>query len=93
MPKKGFYFWVGKHEYFIETAQQNITQRFCEKILHKLNQKVCPSNVVCLRRLLRKAYLEEKQTSDGKIYYNIYGDGFGGYGTDPYDGLTTILQI
>ena len=38
--KKGWYFNVGRKEYFVESNQQNKTKKFAEKILEAMKEPV-----------------------------------------------------
>ena len=98
--KTGWYFNIGQHEFFIETAQKNKTRKFIEKILEAINQPVTDNNVKYISYYLIKANLEIKTIEHdtefykaGTQYYNIFGKNFSGYGSFVNDGKTTILII
>lgn len=99
--KTGWYFNVGKKEYFVETTQQNKTKKFAEKILQAMQAEISEGNVQYILHNLIKANLEIKHCPacpdmgiEARDYYNIFGKNFSGYGSeDVNDGKTTILQV
>lgn len=98
---KGWYFVIGKKEFFCETKRQNKTTGLCEGILKSLNQPVTEGNIEYLKTKLLKANLEVKWCPDvpdmgikGHYYYNIWGKNFSGYGSDDVDdGKTIVFRI
>lgn len=99
--KKGWYFNVGRKEYFVESNQQNKTKKFAEKILEAMKAPVTDGNISYLQYSLIKANLEIKHCPacpDFGVkehdYYNIFGKNFSGFGSDDInDGMTIILTV
>lgn len=95
--KKGWYFNVGRKEYFVESNQQNKTKKFAEKILKAMKAPVTDGNISYLQYSLIKANLEIKHCPacpdfgvEEHDYYNIFGKNFSGFGSD---GMTIILTV
>ena len=101
MAKTGWYFNIGSKEFFCETKRQYKTKGFLKEILRFLKLPVTDGNIKWLYPNLLKANLEIKWCPDvpdldiaGHYYYNIFGDNFGGYGSDNIDdGKTIVFQI
>lgn len=98
--KNGWYFNIGRKEYFVETERQNKTRTFAEKILDAIGAEKSDGNIKYILYSLIKAHLEIKHCPDipdmgikAHDYYNIFGKNFSGYGSDVEDGKTVILQI
>ena len=99
--KTGWYFNVGRREFFVETERQNKTRTFAEKILDAMKEDVSEGKINYILHHLIKAQLEIKHCPaipDMGIkphdYYNIFGKNFSGYGSeDVNDGMTVILQV
>lgn len=105
----GFYFHVGRTEFFVKTEQKNITVNFIRKILSAINED--PNNEKAVKYvkyyLTRancqiKSYIPSKEVckdygyKEGEriYYYNIFGKNFGGHGSDNIDdGRTIILEV
>lgn len=91
--KKGFYLFAKNKDYFFVTSQQNKTQKLAEKILQRLNIAPTESNLKIALFRLQKANCEIKTLNNGRQYYEIFGDNFGGCGSFVDDGNTIILNI
>lgn len=99
--KTGWYFRVGGKEFFVETERKNKTRVFAEKILEKIGVVKTEENVNYILRSMLKANLEVCHCPANAMfgvkahdYYNIYGRGFGGFGSeDVDDGNTILLKI
>ena len=82
---KGWYFVIGKKEFFCETKRQNMTEGLLREILHFLKLPVTDGNKKWLSTTLEKAKLEVKWCEPipdfdikGHYYYNICGKTFSG---------------
>ena len=82
MIMEGFYLRCCGREIFVKTSQKNKTEKFAEKVLTALYLPITPENVKVILFRLTKAKCELKRTSNGKEYYDIYGENFSGYGDD-----------
>lgn len=99
--KIGWYFNVGRKEFFVESNQQNKTRKFAEKILETMKVPVTDGNISFLLYSLIKANLEIKHCPacpdlgvEEHDYYNIFGKNFSGYGSENInDGMTVILTV
>lgn len=92
---KGFYIWIKNgYEIFVETAAHNKTENLAREILQKANLPIDDGSIKEIIRRMRRAECEIKNCSHGE-YYDIHGDGFGGYGyfLDGRDGKTEIIKI
>lgn len=99
--KTGWYFNVGRKEFFVESNQKNKTKKFAEKILDAMKVPVTDGNISFLLYSLVKANLEIKHCPacpefgmEEHDYYNIFGKNFCGLGSsDVNDGMTVILTV
>lgn len=99
--KTGWYFNVGRKEFFVESNQKNKTKKFAEKILDAMKAPVTDGNISFLLYSLVKANLEIKHCPacpefgvEEHDYYNIFGKNFCGFGSsDVNDGMTVILTV
>lgn len=98
---KGFYFNLGRKEIFVESKRVRKTEKLLSDILQSLQ---LPNNPDTRRELdywLTPAFLEVKHCpacdalgTPAHDYYNIYGRGFYGYGSnDVNDGNTIIIKV
>lgn len=95
---KGFTLYVKGKDIFIETNRTRKTKDFAKLIIHKLNGTGFDipddSSVVHdVLYYLQKAECEIKTLSNGKQYYDIHGENFGGKGSFVDDGNTVIIHI
>lgn len=95
---KGFTFPYGHKDVFVETERKNKTEGFASEILRAMvNIGIdIPDNPDVRRELLnylRKAECEIHTLSNGKQYYEIHGDNFGGRGSFVDDGKTIIIKL
>lgn len=90
----GFYLKVARKEYFIKTARSNKTNALASAILKELLLPDNPDTRAEIMYWIMKASCQIKTTKSGHRYYNIFGDNFGGYGSDDItDGNTIIIEI
>lgn len=89
----GFMFTLGRKTVFAETNCRKKTKELAKKILAKTNLPNSPSDVSHLLRCLSKANCQLKSLSNGRQYYDIWGDNFGGYGDFVDEHKTVILHI
>ena len=89
----GFTFVYGKKDIFVETAYKRKTEKLAKLILHKLNLPDNPGTVKNLLYYLQKAECEIHTLNNGRQYYEIHGEGFGGKGSFVDDGMTEIIKI
>lgn len=90
---KGFTFPLGRKDVFIETEYKNKTEVLASKILRKLEKPDNPSIRKEVLHCLQKAECEIKTLSNGRQYYEIHGENFGGKGSFVDDGNTIIIHI
>ena len=89
----GFTFRLGRKDVFVETTAKNKTKKLAEKILYKLELPVNPDTISEVLYWLMKANCEIKTLNNGKQYYDIYGNNFGGYGSFLDDGMTILIKV
>lgn len=99
----GWYFPLGKKEIFVVSGQKKKTQNFLSKILQSMLLPDNPDTRKELAYYIRPATLEMKFLAgchtgplqwDDRCYYNIFGKGFSGYGSeDVTDGKTIIIEL
>lgn len=91
----GFYFKLGRKEYFCITEYKNKTKALASKILRVLLLPDNPDTQKELLYYMRSATCEIKHNEKfNRDYYNIYGDNFGGCGSDDVnDGFTVVFSI
>ena len=90
---KGFTFVLGNKDIFVETEKKNKTEKLASEILRKLLLPDNPDTRKELLYWLQKAECEVRTLSNGKQYYEIYGDHFGGRGSFIDDGKTVIIKL
>lgn len=98
---KGFYFNLGRKEVFVESTRTRKTEKLLSDILRALQLPDNPGTRKELNYWLSPACLEVKHCPASEEfgtpehdYYNIYGRGFYGYGSDDVnDGNTIIIKI
>lgn len=99
---EGYYFNVGKHEFFIETKRKRLTDIFIADVMK--NAHLAPVTMETIKQLryeMLPAFCEIKHCPavpelgvKEHDYYNIYGKNFGGYGSaDITDGYTHIIKM
>ena len=99
--KTGWYFNIGRKEFFVESSQQNKTKKFAEKILEAMKAPVTDGSISFLLCSLIKANLEIKHSPaspdlgvEEHDSYNIFGKNFNGSGSENVnDGMTVILIV
>ena len=89
----GFTFPYGRRDVFVETTYKNKTKKLAQKILAKMDLPDNPATVSGLLYYLTKATCEIRSLNNGRKYYEIAGDGFGGRGSFTDDGMTIIIKL
>lgn len=99
----GFYFNIGKFEFFVKTDYKRKTKTLASKILKKINLPENPSTIKEIQYYLVPANCEVKFCKgkhDGPLqwdsfyYFSIYGKNFSGHGSDNInDGKTIVFEI
>lgn len=90
---RGFTFPYGKRDVFVETHRVNKTEKLASKILRKMMLPDNPDTRKEVLYWLRKAECEVRTLSNGRQYYEIHGEGFGGKGSFVDDGMTIIIRL
>ncbi len=93
---KGFTFPLGRHDVFVCTTKINKTTYLASEILRKLELPDNPDTRKEVLWYLKRAECEIKTLSNGRKYYDIHGDQFGGYGAffdAPENERTIVIQI
>lgn len=90
---KGFTFQLGHKDVFVKTNYKNKTKALASKILRKLALPENPGTVREILYYLQKADCEERQLSNGRKYWDISGENFGGRGSFVDDGNTLIVEV
>ena len=95
---KGFTFPIGHKDIFVETELKNKTDVLAGRILRKLINHGfdIPNNPDTRREViyyLQKAECEIHTLSNGRKYYEIHGENFGGKGSFVDDGNTIIIKL
>ena len=90
----GFHFFLNGKDYFVETIRTNKTKNLARKILPMIGASDTEGNINALLHRMQKATCEIKKSMYAdRYYYEISGDGFGGYGSWTDDGETIILKM
>ena len=94
----GFTFPLGRRDVFVETSRKNKTEALASLILRKLVNKGydIPDSYDVRKEVLyylRKATCEIRTLPDGRSYYEIAGENFGGRGSWLDDGNTIIIRL
>ena len=96
---KGFTLYAKNKDYFFATDLKNKTRSLAKKVIRSLNgtgEFDIPDNAAGIDAVmysLQKAECEIRTLSNGKQYYDIHGEGFGGRGSFVGDGKTIIRTI
>ena len=90
---KGFTFPYKRKDVFVETKLKNKTQNLASEILKKLGEPNNPDTRSELLWYLQRAECEIKTLSNGRQYYEIHGENFGGKGSFVDDGNTIIIKL
>ena len=90
---KGFTFTLGNKDVFVETTRTRKTEKLAKLILHKLNLPDTPGTVADLLYFLQNATCDIRTLNNGRQYYEIHGENFGGKGSFIDDGKTIIIKI
>ena len=88
---KGFTFPYGSKDIFVATDKKNKTKKLAKQICWKMG--IPDGRADELLCWLRKAECDVHTLNNGKQYYEIHGNGFGGRGSFIDDGLTEIVYI
>ena len=89
----GFTVFVRSKDYFIVTSQQKKTRQLAKKILPILGFAVQDGNAEALCYLMKKATCEIKTLNNGRQYYEISGENFGGCGGFADEDNTIIIYL
>ena len=89
----GFTFPYGRRDVFVETTCKNKTKKLAQKILAKMDLPDNPSTISDLLYYLTRATCEIRTLGNGRQYYEITGDGFGGKGSFVDEGMTIIIKL
>lgn len=87
----GFTFPLGNKDVFVVTEAKRKTRTLARQILRKM--MLPDGRADELLYWLQKAECDIKTLSNGKQYYEIHGDGFGGNGSFVDDGNTIIITL
>lgn len=87
----GFTFPLGNKDVFVVTEAKRKTRTLARQILRKM--MLPDGRADELLYWLQKAECDIKTLSNGKQYYEIHGDGFGGKGSFVDDGNTIIITL
>lgn len=95
---KGFTFPYGKKDIFVQTELKNKTNHLAKKIIRGMVNVGydIPDNPIIRKEILyflQKAECDIHTLSNGKQYYEIHGDDFGGRGSFVDDGNTIIIKL
>lgn len=96
---KGFTLFAKGKDYFFATNLKNKTKSLAKKVIRFLNGTGdfdIPDNAAGIDAILynlQKAECEIHTLNNGKQYYEIHGDDFGGRGSFVDDGNTIIIKM
>lgn len=95
---KGFTFPYKRKDVFVKTDKKNKTEKLASEIIRAMVNVGAdiPDNQDTRKELLwylQKAECEVHALSNGRQYYEIHGDGFGGKGSFVDDGNTIIIRL
>ena len=90
---EGFYLMIGQRDVFIETHYKNKTQALASKVIQKLGGKDTAEAREWLLYNMDKAICKVVRTNNGKEYYDISGENWGGRGSWIDDGKTVIISL
>lgn len=80
-------------DYFIETERKYKTEGLCKEILSALGWDVKDKTIKTLYKYLLKAHCEVIHLSNGRAYFEIAGDNFGGLGGFLDRDNTVIIRL
>lgn len=87
----GFTFKLGDKDVFVVTNRKNKTRNLARSILQK--PQLTDGRADELLYWLQKAECEIHALPNGRQYYEIHGNNFGGKGSFVDDGLTIIVNL
>lgn len=96
---KGFTLYARGKDFFFATDKTRKTRQLAKEIIRKLNGTGqfdipdAPSVIDDVLYHLQKAECDIKTLSNGKQYYEIHGDNFGGKGSFVDDGKTVVINM
>lgn len=96
--KKGYYLYAFGKDCFIATDAQKRTKTLALDFLNKIQNatnrfyNINEESINFVKNAMRPAFCEIKTLSNGKQYYDIFGDDFGGYGSFIDDSKTIIVS-
>lgn len=85
--------YLNRKDYFFITSKRNKTAQLATRILDSIGIEVTDANIKAILYKLRPAKCCVKTMSNGKQYYDISGENFGGYGSFVDDGDTIIIDL
>ena len=90
---KGFIFPYKGKDIFVVTEKTRKTKDLAKRILRKMNLPDNPGTVSDLLYWLQAGCCEIKRLANGREYYEIFGDKYGGRGSFVDDGKTEIINL
>lgn len=88
-PMDGWYFNIGKREFFVKSNQIRKTSKFLAKVLTKAGYPETEKGMCYLRENMIRARYEICCSKNGFRYVNISGVNFSGFG----DENTTVIVL
>lgn len=91
---EGFTFYLSGKDYYIITNRDRKTEKMCIQVLEKLGHKEISKDLIDdLRYRMKPATMQIKSLENGRSYYDIHGDGFGGNGGFLDENKTVVMTI
>ena len=97
---KGFTFFTSGKDIFVNTRKRNKTDALAKEIIDSLSRvpgfegiQNTPEERKKLLSIMLKANCELRKDANGRGYFDIYGDNFGGKGSYFGDGKSMVLTI
>jgi hypothetical protein len=96
---KGFTLFAKGKDVFIETSYSRKTKDLARKIIRAMNATGefdipdSPGGIDSVLWFLSKAECDIHTLSNGREFYEIHGDGFGGRGSFVDDGKTIVIKL
>ena len=92
-PAKGFTFTIGGDDVFVVTSRKYKTRQMVEEVIREMHLYPDPTSIHVLTNKMRPGILDKKKLSNGREYYDIHGQNFGGHGFFLDEGKTWIIKL
>lgn len=83
---------IGNRDIFVITDYVHRSKQQCKVILEKLEMKISENNIDEIYRRIKRANIQLKKIN-GREFYDIYGEDFGGFGDFVDENKTIVISL